>query len=66
MVYYKLVKISINALGLAKVIINVVVWHYSLPDSIVTNNDLLFTLKFWLLHCYFFNIRYKSFTAFYL
>ena len=37
MVYYKPVKITINALGLAKVIINVVMKHHGLSDSIVTN-----------------------------
>ena len=37
MVYYKPVKVTIDALGLAKVIINMVVRHHSLSDSIVTN-----------------------------
>ena len=46
MVYYKPVKITIGALGLAEVIIDVVVRHYDLPNSIVTNRGLLFTLKF--------------------
>ena len=37
MVYYKLVKVPINVLSLAKVIINVLAWHHSLPDLIITN-----------------------------
>ena len=37
MVYYKSVKVTINAPGLAEVIINVVVRHHDLPGSIVTN-----------------------------
>ena len=37
MVHYKPVKITLNALGLAKVIIDVVVRHPGLLDSIVTN-----------------------------
>ena len=37
MVYYKLVKVTIVALGLAEIIIDVVVRYHSLPDSIVTN-----------------------------
>ena len=45
-VYYKLVKVTINALGLAKVILDVVVWHYSLLNSIVSDRGLLFTSKF--------------------
>ena len=36
-VHYKLVKVTVDALGLAKVIIDVVVRHHSLTDSIVTN-----------------------------
>ena len=57
-VYYKLVKISINATGLAKVIINVIIYHYGLPDLIITGKSLLFTLKFWLLLYYFVCIKH--------
>ena len=46
MVHYEPVKVSIDALGLAKVIINVVVGYYNLSDSIVTEWQSLFTLKF--------------------
>ena len=35
MVYYKPVKITIDALALIKIIIDVVVRHYGLPNSIV-------------------------------
>ena len=34
-VYYILVKVTINALGLAKVIINVIICHYEVPKSII-------------------------------
>ena len=37
MVHYKLVKITIDTPGLAKVILDVVVWYHNLPDSIVIN-----------------------------
>ena len=37
MIHYKLVKVTINALGLARIIINIVVRHHGLPDSIITN-----------------------------
>ena len=37
MVYYEPVKITIDTLGLIKVIIDVVVRHHSLSDLIVTN-----------------------------
>ena len=46
MVYYKPVQITLNAPGLAEVIIDVVVCHHSLLDSIVTNRGLFFTSKF--------------------
>ena len=46
MVDYKPVKITINASGLAEVIIGVVACHHGLPDSIVTDRGSLFTLKF--------------------
>ena len=51
MVHYEPVKVTINALGLAEVILDVVVWHYGLPDSIVSDRGSLFTSKFWLLLC---------------
>ena len=57
MIHYKPVKIISNASSLAKVIIDVVVRHYSLPNSIVTDRGFLFTLKFWSLLCYFFTIK---------
>ena len=66
MVYYKPVKITINALDLAGVIIDVVVRHYGLPDSIVTDQGSIFISKFWLLLCYFLNIKQKLSIAFYL
>ena len=57
MVHYKPVKITINAPDLAEVIINMLVCHHGLPDSILTDKGSLFTLKFWLLLCYFLGIK---------
>ncbi len=51
MVYYKPVKVTINAIGLAKVIIDVFVQHYGVLELIVTDRDSLFILKFWSLLC---------------
>ena len=65
MVHYKQVKVTIDAPGLAEVIINVVVRHHGLPDLIVTNRRSLFTLKFWSLLCYFLGIKRRLLTAFY-
>ena len=43
MVYYKSIKITINAPELIKVIIDVVMRHHALLNSIVTNRGSLFT-----------------------
>ena len=64
MVYYKLVKVTINALCLVKVIINVVVRYHRLQDSIIIDQRLLLILKFWLLLCYFLGIKQKLFINF--
>ena len=57
MAYYKPVKVTINVLRLAEVIINVVVWYHGLADLIITNRGLPFILKFWLLLLYFLSIK---------
>ena len=62
--YYESVKVIIDAPGLAKVIIDVVVRHHGLSDSIVTDQGSLFTSKFWLLLCYFLGIKQRLSTAF--
>ena len=64
MVYYKPMKITIDAPGLAEVIINVVVQHHGLPDSIITNWNFLFMSKFWFSLCYFLGIKKKLSTTF--
>ena len=64
MVHYKLVKITIDAWGLAEVILNVVVWHHGLPNSIVSDRGSLFTSKFWSLLCYFLEVKHGLSTAF--
>ena len=65
MVYYEPVKITIDALGLAEVIIDVVVCHHGFLDSIVTDRGPLFTSKFWLSLCYFLDIKRRFFITFY-
>ena len=65
MVYQKPVKITINVPGLAEVIINLVIRHYGLLNSIVTDRSFLFTSKFWSLLFHFFGIKRRLFTAFY-
>ena len=64
MVHYKPVKITIDAPGLAEVIIDVVVRHHGLLDSIITDWGFLFMSKFWSLLCYFLGIKRRLSTAF--
>ena len=64
MVHYEPVKVTINAPGLAEVILDVVVRHHGLPDSIVSDKGSLFTLKFWSSLCYFLGIKRGLLTAF--
>ena len=66
MVHYEPVKVTIDASGLAEVIIDMVIRHHGLPDSIVTNRGLLFTSKFWSSLCYFFEVKRRLSTAFHL
>ena len=65
MVYYELIKVTINAPKLAKVILNMLVEHYGLFDLIVSDRSLLFTSKFWSSLCYFLSIKQKLSTTFY-
>ena len=63
-VYYKPVTVTIDALGIAEVIIDVVIRHYGLPNSIVTNRGSLLTSKFWSWLFYFLGIKQKLSIAF--
>ena len=45
-VHYELVNVIIDTPGLIEVIINMVIKHHNLPDSIVSNYSLVFTFKF--------------------
>ena len=64
MVHYVSVKVTIDALILAKVIINKVVCHHGILESIVMDQSLLFISKFLSLPCYFLEIKIKRFIAF--
>ncbi len=64
MVYFEFVKVTIDVLGLAKVIINMVLCHYDIFESIVTDQNFLFMSKFWPLLCYFLGSKKRLFTAF--
>lgn len=57
MIYYKSVKTIIVNSSLVEVIIDVVVRHHGLPDSIISNRCPVFTLKFRSLLCYFLELK---------
>ena len=65
MVHYKSVKVTIDAPGLAEIIINVVMRYHGLSDLIVNDQRSLFTSKFWSLLCYFLDIKRRLSTTFY-
>ena len=65
MVHYKPVIITLNISGLPEVIIDMVICHHGLSDSILTYKSSFFTSKFWLSLCYFLGIKQRLFTPFY-
>ena len=64
MVHYEPMKITIDVPDLTKVIIDIVVWHHGLPNSIITDQGFLFMSKFWFLLCYFLGIKRRLSMAF--
>lgn len=66
MIYYKPVKIIIDALTLVKFIIKTVMRQYGLLDSIMSNQGLIFISKFYSSLYYSFQIKEKLLTAFHL
>ena len=63
--HYKLVKVIIDTPGLVEVIIDMVVRHHGLPDSIISDQVAIFTSKFWSSLFYFLSIKRRLFIAFY-
>ena len=64
MVCYKPVQVTINTPGLAVVIIDIVIKHHGLPDTIITDRGSFFTSKFWSSLYYFLGIKLRLSTAF--
>ena len=58
--HYKPVKITIDAPGFAKIIIDDMIRYHGLSNSIITDWGFLFTSKFWFLLCYFLEIKKNS------
>ena len=65
MVHYELVKVTINASKLAEIFMDIVLWHHGLLDSIISDQEVIITSKFWFSICYFVGIKKQLFTAFY-
>ena len=63
-VHYVPVKVTIDTPVLAEVIIDVVVQHHDLPDSIINDWEAIFTSKFWSSLCYVLGIKQRLSTAF--
>lgn len=63
--YHNLVKITIDAASLIKIIINVIVRHHSFCKLIVSDRGSLLIPKFWPLLCYFSGMKQKLSTIFY-
>lgn len=64
-IYYKQVKITINSISWEKFKIDVLLRHDNFFNFIISDRDLLFTSKFFLLLCYFLAIKLKLFIIFY-
>ena len=65
-VRYELIKVTTDALRLAKIILNIAIWQHGLLDSIIINRGLLFISEFWLSLYYFLVNKQILFSAFYL
>ncbi len=63
-VHYEPVKVTIDAPGLAEVILDVIIRYHGLSDSIVSDRGSVFTSKIWSSLCYFLRIKRRLSTAF--
>ena len=59
------VKVTINAAGIAEVIIDIIMHYFRILKLIVTDQGLFFISKFWSSLCYFLEIKQKLFIVFY-
>lgn len=59
MIYYELIKIINDSLGLTKVILDVIVKYHGFFNLIMSDRGSIFISKFWSLLCYFFKTKQK-------
>lgn len=64
MIHCEPVKTTINALSLWEVIINVMVRHYDLANSFISNYGSVFIIKFWSSLSYFIKIKKRLLIVF--
>ena len=64
MVHHEQIKITINTLSLAELIIDVIILYHSFLNSIVMDRGFLLILKFWLSLWYFLSIKRQFFPIF--
>lgn len=64
MIYYEPAKVTIDTLGLIKIIINIEISHYDLFNSNISNRNSVFISKFWLWLYYFLRIKKSLSTIF--
>ena len=62
MVDYEPVQITIDAPGLAEMILDVLLRHHGPPDLVVSDRGSVFTCKFWSSLYYFLGIRRRLYT----
>ena len=65
MMHYELVKVTTDTLDLAELIIDVVVRHHGLSDSIISDRGAIFMFKFGSSLYYFLGIKQQLSTVFY-
>lgn len=65
-VYYKPIRTRIDITSLAGIIINMVIRYHGLSESIISDRNLLFILKFQSLLCYLLGIKWKLSTTYHL
>ena len=67
MIYYKLVKVTIDISSLTKIIINMIICYHGIPKSIVTNySKLAIYIKILVLTVLFFRDQKKTIYNFFI
>lgn len=57
MIYYEIVKVTIDVSGLTEIMMDVIIKYYGLGNLIISNYDLIFISEFWFSLYYFLGIK---------